>query len=173
MCLPQCMLGSPQKADTPPPEADTPPPRGRHPSARGRHPSPKRQAPPKKQTTLQEAETPQEADTPPRSRHPPRKQTPLKKQTPPPPNTANTRAVRILLEFNLVLFLILPQLELAGLELQQQSSPSHHSLRPPAVHQPVAAKIQENNFNSYLLKGTFSIETILFKKPTKVRTCQY
>ena len=87
----------PKKQTPPPPREDTPkkqtPPKEAYTLPRSRHP-PKKQispqeadTPPQKQTP-QEADTPQESDTPPRSRH--------------PPNAANARAVRILLECNLV-----------------------------------------------------------------------
>ena len=86
-CLPQCMLGYHTPLEqTPPPRADTPP-GSRHPPG---------------------------ADTPPWSRHPPRSRHPppgADNPTPPPPpsprqsmlgDTVNARAVRILLECNLV-----------------------------------------------------------------------
>ena len=87
--LPQCMLGyhTPQSRH---PREQTPPPR---------------------------ADTPPGADHPPGSRHPPGADTPGSRHTPPgsdtPPaqsmlgDTVNTRAVRILLECNLVLFCFL------------------------------------------------------------------
>ena len=127
-CLPQCMLGChPPEAD--PPGADTPPeqtlPRGRHPPG-SRHPpeadTPQEADTPPRSRHPWSRHTPLEADPPGADMPPPQKQTPSsplgadtptpQKQTPPleadtPPqsmlgDTVNARAVRILLECNLV-----------------------------------------------------------------------
>ena len=118
-CLSQCMLGYTHPREQTPPAADTPwqqtPPRAGIPQSS--HPPWSRHHP---------EQTPPRADTTPGSRHPqtrhPREQTPPKQTPPqsrhppeadmphPPPqsmlgDTVNARAVRILLECNLVLSL--------------------------------------------------------------------
>ena len=116
-CLPQCMLGyHPPGADTPQsrhiPLEQTPPPGSRHPPCR--HP-PRADIPPQEQTPQRRhspgADTPVGTDTP-WSRPPPQSRCPWE-QTPPSPHptpplgdTVNARAVRILLECNLVIVFI-------------------------------------------------------------------
>ena len=118
-CLPQCMLGYTPREQTPPgghPPQIPPqsrPPRSRHrweqtPPYRNRHYPMGADPPP---DTPRSRHPPKQ--TRPRSRHPPRadtpwEQTPPLEQTPSPQSmlgdTVNARAVRILLECNLVLF---------------------------------------------------------------------